>query len=79
MEAYKRKIYSRPDHPQPTHPHPCHAGIKMFYGPDTYYGEEVSVLEMDGQVGGRRRSSTALHPCLSLATMAAPAWHAPPR
>ena len=20
----------------------------MFYGPDTYYGEEVSVLEMDG-------------------------------
>jgi hypothetical protein len=21
----------------------------MFYGPDTYYGEEVSVLEMDGQ------------------------------
>lgn len=25
------------------------AGIKMFYGPDTYYGEEVSVLEMDGQ------------------------------
>eukprot|EP00798_Chlamydomonas_sp_ICE-L_P010570 gene10570-12226_t len=25
---------------------PC---IKMFYGPDTFYGEEVSVLEMDGQ------------------------------
>lgn len=25
------------------------SGIKMFYGPDTYYGEEVSVLEMDGQ------------------------------
>ena len=24
-------------------------GIKMFYGPDTFYGEEVSVLEMDGQ------------------------------
>ncbi|CAG9460078.1 unnamed protein product [Pedinophyceae sp. YPF-701] len=24
-------------------------GIKMFYGPDTWYGEEVSVLEMDGQ------------------------------
>ena len=24
-------------------------GIKMFYGPDTYFGEEVSVLEMDGQ------------------------------
>ena len=24
-------------------------GIKMYYGPDTYYGEEVSVLEMDGQ------------------------------
>jgi phosphoribulokinase len=23
-------------------------GIKMFYGPDNYYGEEVSVLEMDG-------------------------------
>ena len=23
-------------------------GIKFFYGPDTYYGEEVSVLEMDG-------------------------------
>merc|ERR1712118_226630 len=29
-------------------------GIKFFYGPDTYYGEEVSVLEMDGlrQAGG---------------------------
>eukprot|EP00210_Caulerpa_lentillifera_P002365 g2269.t1 len=24
-------------------------GIKMFYGPDTYFGEEVSILEMDGQ------------------------------
>merc|ERR1719231_403246 len=24
-------------------------GIKFFYGPDTWYGEEVSVLEMDGQ------------------------------
>jgi len=24
-------------------------GIKFFYGPDTYYGQEVSVLEMDGQ------------------------------
>ncbi|BBN18601.1 phosphoribulokinase [Marchantia polymorpha subsp. ruderalis] len=24
-------------------------GIKFFYGPDTYYGHEVSVLEMDGQ------------------------------
>jgi len=24
-------------------------GIKLFYGPDTFYGEEVSVLEMDGQ------------------------------
>lgn len=24
-------------------------GIKMFYGPDTYYGHEVSVLEVDGQ------------------------------
>lgn len=24
-------------------------GIKFFYGPDTYYGKEVSVLEMDGQ------------------------------
>lgn len=24
-------------------------GIKLFYGPDSYYGEEVSVLEMDGQ------------------------------
>jgi len=23
-------------------------GVKFFYGPDTYYGEEVSVLEMDG-------------------------------
>jgi len=23
-------------------------GIKFFYGPDTYYGENVSVLEMDG-------------------------------
>ncbi len=25
------------------------AGIKMSYGPDTWYGQEVSVLEMDGQ------------------------------
>jgi len=24
-------------------------GIKMYYGPDNWYGEEVSVLEMDGQ------------------------------
>lgn len=24
-------------------------GIKLYYGPDQYYGEEVSVLEMDGQ------------------------------
>ena len=24
-------------------------GIKMYYGPDNYYGEEVNVLEMDGQ------------------------------
>lgn len=24
-------------------------GIKFFYGPDTYFGDEVSVLEMDGQ------------------------------
>ena len=24
-------------------------GIKMYYGPDSYYGEDVSVLEMDGQ------------------------------
>eukprot|EP00884_Botryococcus_braunii_P006800 jgi/Botrbrau1/16120/Bobra.7_2s0081.1 len=23
-------------------------GIKFYYGPDTYYGQEVSVLEMDG-------------------------------
>eukprot|EP00879_Flechtneria_rotunda_P000142 GHRR01000209.1.p1 GENE.GHRR01000209.1~~GHRR01000209.1.p1 ORF type:complete len:398 (+),score=126.83 GHRR01000209.1:57-1196(+) len=24
-------------------------GIKFYYGPDTWYGEDVSVLEMDGQ------------------------------
>ncbi len=24
-------------------------GLKMFYGPDNYYGNEVSVLEIDGQ------------------------------
>jgi len=24
-------------------------GIKFFYGPDTWYGNEVSILEMDGQ------------------------------
>ena len=24
-------------------------GIRMFYGPDTYYGNSVSVLEVDGQ------------------------------
>ena len=45
---------------------PLCAGIKMFYGPDTYYGEEVSVLEMDGQfdkleVSGRyRKGGTCL-------------------
>jgi phosphoribulokinase len=26
-------------------------GIKLFYGPDTYYGHDVSVLEVDGQFG----------------------------
>jgi|SRR6478672_96519 phosphoribulokinase len=26
-------------------------GIKMFYGPDSYFGHEVSVLEVDGQFG----------------------------
>jgi len=24
-------------------------GIKMYYGPDAYYGNEVSILEVDGQ------------------------------
>jgi phosphoribulokinase len=24
-------------------------GIKLFYGPDTYYGNQVSILEVDGQ------------------------------
>jgi phosphoribulokinase len=24
-------------------------GMKLFYGPDTYYGNQVSVLEVDGQ------------------------------
>ena len=24
-------------------------GIKMYYGPDSYYGNEVSILEVDGQ------------------------------
>ncbi|XRB23555.1 phosphoribulokinase [Pseudoscourfieldia marina] len=24
-------------------------GLKMFYGPDTWYGQDVSVLELDGQ------------------------------
>jgi phosphoribulokinase len=28
---------------------PFPSGIKFYYGPDTYYGENVSVLEMDGQ------------------------------
>lgn len=27
----------------------AYPGIKMFYGPDNYYGHEVSVLEVDGQ------------------------------
>ena len=27
----------------------AYPGIKMFYGPDAYYGHEVSVLEVDGQ------------------------------
>mgnify|MGYP006270460235 CR=1 FL=1 len=26
----------------------AYPGIKLFYGPDTYYGHEVSVLEVDG-------------------------------
>ncbi len=25
-------------------------GIKMYYGPDSYYGNEVSILEVDGQL-----------------------------
>jgi hypothetical protein len=35
--------------PQLTRPPLATPGIKFYYGPDTYYGEEVSVLEMDGQ------------------------------
>jgi phosphoribulokinase len=27
----------------------AYPGIKLFYGPDNYYGHEVSVLEIDGQ------------------------------
>ncbi|ELR99591.1 phosphoribulokinase [Gloeocapsa sp. PCC 73106] len=27
----------------------AYPGLKMFYGPDSYYGQEVSVLEIDGQ------------------------------
>ena len=27
----------------------AYPGIKMFYGPDNYFGNEVSVLEVDGQ------------------------------
>lgn len=27
----------------------AYPGIKLFYGPDSYYGQEVSVLEIDGQ------------------------------
>ncbi len=27
----------------------AYPGIKLFYGPDTYYGHEVSVLEVDGR------------------------------
>lgn len=27
----------------------AYPGIKMYYGPDNYYGNEVSVLEVDGQ------------------------------
>ena len=27
----------------------AYPGIKLFYGPDTYYGHDVSVLEVDGQ------------------------------
>ncbi len=27
----------------------AYPGIKMYYGPDSYYGNEVSVLEVDGQ------------------------------
>lgn len=27
----------------------AYPGLKMFYGPDNYYGQEVSVLEIDGQ------------------------------
>lgn len=27
----------------------AYPGLKLFYGPDTYYGHEVSVLELDGR------------------------------
>ncbi|MGK7873308.1 MAG: phosphoribulokinase [Xenococcaceae cyanobacterium] len=27
----------------------AYPGIKMYYGPDSYYGHEVSILEVDGQ------------------------------
>jgi phosphoribulokinase len=27
----------------------AYPGLKMYYGPDSYYGQEVSVLEIDGQ------------------------------
>lgn len=41
----------------------------MFYGPDTYYGEEVSVLEMDGQVGGAAERCCLAGTALACATV----------
>jgi phosphoribulokinase len=35
--------------PSPPPPATPPAGLKVFYGPDEYYGQEVSVLEMDGE------------------------------
>ena len=29
----------------------AYPGIKMYYGPDSFYGNEVSILEVDGQFG----------------------------
>lgn len=39
-------IYWTPCGRKLTCPYP---GLKMFYGPDSYYGHEVSILEMDGR------------------------------
>lgn len=42
-------------------------GIKFAYGPDTYYDNEVSVIEMDGQFDNLQVNVLSMQVCRSLA------------